>query len=98
MARKDWAEVNQRRAWDFSRRDGPRRSREMNETENEEALVRLRQAGCTTDEIARFIQLRRVYAKQQRRLRRGKLRPLVVHWVEYVGKLLQEGTPPAPWQ
>lgn len=69
----------------------------MNEIENEEALARLRQAGCTTDEIARFCQLRRVYAKQHRRLRRGKLRPIVVRWLEYVGKLLQEGTPPAPW-
>jgi hypothetical protein len=30
----------------------------MNETENEEALARLRQAGCTSEEIARFCQLR----------------------------------------
>ena len=68
----------------------------MNKTENEEALARLRQAGCTPGEIARFCQLRRVYAAQHRRLSREKLRPIVVRWLEHVGKLLQEGTPP-PW-
>ena len=69
----------------------------MNETENEEALTRLRQAGCTPGEIARFCQLRQAYAAQQRCRRREKLRPIFVRWLEHIGKLLQEGTPPIPW-
>lgn len=68
----------------------------MNKTEDKEALARLLQAGCTPGEIARFRQLRQEYAVQHRRMRRGKLRPIVVRWLEHLGKLLQEGTPPIP--
>ncbi len=67
----------------------------MNETDNEEALARLRQAGCTPGEIARFCQLRQAYAVQHRRRRREKRRSIVIRWLEGVGKLLQEGTPPS---
>ncbi|HEU5384136.1 MAG TPA: hypothetical protein VFV38_52750 [Ktedonobacteraceae bacterium] len=69
----------------------------MNETEDEEALARLRQAGCTPEEIARFLQLRQEYAAQHRHRRREKLRPIVVRWLEHIGRLLQEDTPPIPW-
>lgn len=69
----------------------------MNETENEEALTLLRQAGWTSGEIARFCQLRRDYAEQQRRVLRDQQRPTFVRWLGGLGKLLQEGTLPIPW-
>jgi hypothetical protein len=68
----------------------------MNKTEDEEALARLRQAGCTPGEIARFRQLRQAYRAQHRR--RGKLRPVLLRWLEGVGKLLPEGMPSIPWE
>lgn len=69
----------------------------MNETEDEEALARLRQTGYTPGEIVHFCQLRQAYAAQHRRLRRHQRRPVLLRWLEGVGKLLQEGTPPIPW-
>lgn len=69
----------------------------MNETEDEEALARLRQTGCTPGEIVRFCQLRQAYAAQHRRRRRDQRRSIVVRWLEHIGSLLQESTPPVPW-
>jgi hypothetical protein len=69
----------------------------MNEIANEEALMRLRQAGCTSEEITRFCQLRRAYVTQQKRNYRDGRRSLLVRWLEQLGKLLQDGTPSLPW-
>lgn len=77
--------------------DALRRSKEMNEIENEAALMRLREAGCTPEEIKRFCQLRQAYAIAQRRERWDQRRPLLVRLLEQVGRLLQEGTPSIPW-
>lgn len=69
----------------------------MNEIENEEALMCLRRAGCTQEEITRFCQLRQAYATQQRCKCRDQRRSLLVRWLEQVGRFLQEGTPSIPW-
>jgi type II secretory pathway component PulF len=62
----------------------------MKQSENEETLEPLRQAGWTTSEIEQLCRFRDTSLKREQRIRQTKRRPAFVRWLL---RMLQEGLP-----
>lgn len=62
----------------------------MKQSENEETLEPLRQAGWTASEIEHICRFRHVYLKREQQIRRNERRLAFVRWLL---RILQEGFP-----